>query len=89
MLFFLILQYLTKLSDTWAEQHRYGDIASQLPAVLNVLQLFDSYMEVEQIKNVAEQLERLKQRLAIQIVADLKHSFQVNFFIEGLIISFL
>ncbi|VDN36402.1 unnamed protein product [Gongylonema pulchrum] len=59
--------------------HRYSDIASQLPAVLNVLQLFGPYMEVEHIKNVAEQLERLKQRLAIQLVADLKRSFQASF----------
>uniref|UniRef100_A0A8R1TZN8 Vacuolar protein sorting-associated protein 53 homolog n=1 Tax=Onchocerca volvulus TaxID=6282 RepID=A0A8R1TZN8_ONCVO len=63
---------------SWIDQHRYGDIASQLPAVLNVLQLFGPYMEVEHIKNVAEQLERLKQRLAIQLVADLKHSFQTG-----------
>uniref|UniRef100_A0A158R4X4 Vacuolar protein sorting-associated protein 53 homolog n=1 Tax=Syphacia muris TaxID=451379 RepID=A0A158R4X4_9BILA len=61
---------------TWIEQRRYGDIASQLPAVLNVLQLFNSYMEVEQVKNIAEQLERLKQRLAIQLVQDLKCAFQ-------------
>ncbi|VDK73148.1 unnamed protein product [Litomosoides sigmodontis] len=63
---------------SWIDQHRYGDIASQLPAILNVLQLFGPYMEVEHIKNVAEQLERLKQRLAIQLVADLKHSFQTR-----------
>lgn len=62
----------------WIEQRRYGDIASQLPAVLNVLQLFNSYMEVEQVKNVAEQLERLKQRLAIQLVQDLKSAFQAG-----------
>uniref|UniRef100_F1KX74 Vacuolar protein sorting-associated protein 53 homolog n=4 Tax=Ascaris TaxID=6251 RepID=F1KX74_ASCSU len=62
----------------WIEQRRYGDIASQLPAVLNVLQLFNSYMEVEQVKNVAEQLERLKQKLAIQLVTDLKHTFQAG-----------
>lgn len=65
------------IAGSWIDQHRYGEIASQLPAVLNVLQLFGPYMEVEHIKNVAEQLERLKQRLAIQLVADLKRSFQV------------
>ncbi|VDK63212.1 unnamed protein product, partial [Onchocerca ochengi] len=69
---------LMGLIGSWIDQHRYGDIASQLPAVLNVLQLFGPYMEVEHIKNVAEQLERLKQRLAIQLVADLKHSFQTG-----------
>uniref|UniRef100_A0A915PFA0 Vacuolar protein sorting-associated protein 53 homolog n=1 Tax=Setaria digitata TaxID=48799 RepID=A0A915PFA0_9BILA len=63
---------------SWIDQHRYGDIASHLPAVLNVLQLFGPYMEVEHIKNVGEQLERLKQRLAIQLIADLKHSFQTG-----------
>ena len=36
-------------------------------------------MEVEQVKSVAEQLERLKQRLAIQLVQDLKRAFQVSF----------
>ncbi|EJW86688.1 hypothetical protein WUBG_02401 [Wuchereria bancrofti] len=63
---------------SWIDQHRYGDIASQLPAVLNVLQLFSPYMEVEHIKNVSEQLERLKQRLTIQLASDLKHSFQTG-----------
>uniref|UniRef100_A0A1I7VT28 Vacuolar protein sorting-associated protein 53 homolog n=1 Tax=Loa loa TaxID=7209 RepID=A0A1I7VT28_LOALO len=63
---------------SWIDQHRYGDIASQLPAVLNVLEIFGPYMEVEHIKNVAEQLERLKQRLAIQLILDLKRSFQTG-----------
>ncbi|VIO91687.1 Uncharacterized protein BM_BM5594 [Brugia malayi] len=63
---------------SWIDQHRYGDIASQLPAVLNVLQLFGPYMEVEHIKNISEQLERLKQRLTIQLASDLKHSFQTG-----------
>ncbi|VDN92232.1 unnamed protein product [Brugia pahangi] len=63
---------------SWIDQHRYGDIASQLPAVLNVLELFGPYMEVEHIKNISEQLERLKQRLTIQLASDLKHSFQTG-----------
>ncbi|VDK45820.1 unnamed protein product [Gongylonema pulchrum] len=72
-----VVQEMTR--DIKQLDHRYGDIASQLPAVLNVLQLFGPYMEVEHIKSVAEQLERLKQRLAIQLVADLKRSFQASF----------
>ncbi|VDN05411.1 unnamed protein product [Thelazia callipaeda] len=60
----------------WIEQHRYSEIASQLPAILNVLQLFAPYMGVQYIKEISEQLERLKQQLAIQLIADLKQSFQ-------------
>lgn len=70
--------FRARIIGSWIEQRRYGDIATQLPAVLNVLQLFGSYMEVEHVKNVAEQLERLKQRLAIQLVADMKRAFQVK-----------
>ena len=64
----------------WITARRYADIASELPAVLNVLQLFDAYIHVDQVKNLTERVERLKAELSTQLSADLKLVFQVNMF---------
>ena len=38
----------------WIERRRYGDIASQLPAVLNVLVLFDPCVSVTDVQLLAD-----------------------------------
>uniref|UniRef100_A0AC35ETN6 Vacuolar protein sorting-associated protein 53 homolog n=1 Tax=Panagrolaimus sp. PS1159 TaxID=55785 RepID=A0AC35ETN6_9BILA len=62
--------------NNWIAARRYADIASELPAVLNVLQLFDAYIHVEQVKNLTERVEKLKADLSMQLSADLKLVFQ-------------
>lgn len=63
-------------SASWISVRRYADIAAELPAVLNVLQLFDAYVHVEQVKILTEKVEQLKQQLSLQLSTDLKQAFQ-------------
>ncbi|CAD6184986.1 unnamed protein product [Caenorhabditis auriculariae] len=63
---------------TWVEKRDYSNIARQLPAILNVLQLFDGYKESEQIANLSARLDRLKTTLTLQLANDLKKSFQTG-----------
>ncbi|PAV59529.1 hypothetical protein WR25_16331 [Diploscapter pachys] len=63
---------------TWIERRDYCSISRQLPAILNVLQLFDGYREAEQIAVISSKLERLKQTLTIQLANDLKAAFQTG-----------
>uniref|UniRef100_A0A8R1DJP6 Vacuolar protein sorting-associated protein 53 homolog n=2 Tax=Caenorhabditis japonica TaxID=281687 RepID=A0A8R1DJP6_CAEJA len=62
----------------WVDKKDYSSISRQLPAILNVLQLFDAYKESEQIANLSEQLDKLKASLTIQLAKDLKNAFQTG-----------
>ncbi|KAH7731207.1 Vps53-likeN-terminal family protein [Aphelenchoides avenae] len=64
--------------NSWISSRRYSDIASELPAVLNVLQLFDNYVEVEQVKNLTEKVQKLKADLSAQLSADLRQQFNTG-----------
>ena len=52
-------------------------MASELPAVLNVVQLFDGYNDVDQVKNLTDRVQRLKENLTLQLANDLKQNFKV------------
>ncbi|KHJ93997.1 Vps53-like protein [Oesophagostomum dentatum] len=62
----------------WVEQRDYASIARQLPAILNVLQLFDDFQEVEQMARITNRLNRLKQSLTVQLAGDMKAVFQAG-----------
>ncbi|CAB3401364.1 unnamed protein product [Caenorhabditis bovis] len=62
----------------WVDKKDYSSIARQLPAILNVLQLFDAYKEFEQIASLSSKLDHLKSSLTIQLAADLKGAFQTG-----------
>lgn len=51
---------------------------SELPAVLNVLQLFDGYVRVPHIAHLTQRVYKLKEKLSVQVSADLQAAFQVN-----------
>ncbi|KAE9551032.1 hypothetical protein FO519_005766 [Halicephalobus sp. NKZ332] len=71
----ILLSGVNSLSS-WIGARRYADIAAELPAVLNVLQLFDSYVHVDQVKNLTERVEKLKEELSVQLTTDLRQAFQ-------------
>lgn len=73
-----VSQHKQYFLDSWISSRRYSDIASELPAVLNVLQLFDNYVEVEQVKNLTEKVQNLKADLSAQLSADLRQQFNVS-----------
>lgn len=56
---------------------QYADVALELPAVLNVLQMFDDYAHVSQVKNLIDKVEKIKQDLSVQVSADLCQMFKV------------
>ncbi|KAK0416221.1 hypothetical protein QR680_012354 [Steinernema hermaphroditum] len=64
----------------WTEGRRYADIAAELPTVLNVLQLFDSYTEVKQIRSLTEEVRKLKDNLSSQLDVELRRKFQTGVF---------
>uniref|UniRef100_A0A915DXZ3 Vacuolar protein sorting-associated protein 53 homolog n=1 Tax=Ditylenchus dipsaci TaxID=166011 RepID=A0A915DXZ3_9BILA len=64
--------------NVWIHNRQYSDVAAELPAVLNVLQLFDDYVHVEQVKNLTEKVQKLKENLSIQLSGDLRQMFKTN-----------
>ncbi|TKR77009.1 hypothetical protein L596_018061 [Steinernema carpocapsae] len=64
----------------WTEGRRYADIAAELPTVLNVLQLFDGYNEVKQIRALTEEVRKLKDNLSSQLNVELRRKFQTGIF---------
>ncbi|EPB80307.1 Vps53-like protein [Ancylostoma ceylanicum] len=62
----------------WVDQRDYASIARQLPAILNVLQLFDDFQEVEQMAKITNRLNKLKQSLTVQLAGDMKAVFQAG-----------
>uniref|UniRef100_A0A0N4Z299 T-complex protein 1 subunit epsilon n=1 Tax=Parastrongyloides trichosuri TaxID=131310 RepID=A0A0N4Z299_PARTI len=71
----ILLSGVNSLS-LWIPDKKYSDIASQLPAVLNVLELFNDYQEVEQIKILSDKVSQIKNELSEQLSNDLKTVFQ-------------
>uniref|UniRef100_A0A915MLE9 Vacuolar protein sorting-associated protein 53 homolog n=1 Tax=Meloidogyne javanica TaxID=6303 RepID=A0A915MLE9_MELJA len=59
----------------WVSNRQYRDIAIELPAVLNVLILFEDYQHIEHIKNLMEKLQKIREQLSVQLIGDLKSSF--------------
>jgi hypothetical protein len=60
----------------WMITKNYKDISAELPAVLNVLQLFDGYMRVPHIAHLTQRVHKLKEKLSVQVSADLQAAFQ-------------
>ncbi|KAI1717145.1 vacuolar protein sorting-associated protein 53 like protein [Ditylenchus destructor] len=46
--------------------------------MLNVLQLFDDYDHVEQVRALTDKVQKLKENLSIQLSADLRHAFKTG-----------
>ncbi|CAJ0585063.1 unnamed protein product, partial [Mesorhabditis spiculigera] len=73
----ILLNGVDSLSN-WIAKKDYASIARDLPAVLNVLQLFDNYKDNEQIRSISEQLDKLKHTLTLQLAGDMKAAFQAG-----------
>uniref|UniRef100_A0A0N4X9B2 Vacuolar protein sorting-associated protein 53 homolog n=1 Tax=Haemonchus placei TaxID=6290 RepID=A0A0N4X9B2_HAEPC len=75
---YFLLSYDHSFSAVWVDQRDYASIARQLPAILNVLQLFDDFQEVEQMAKITNRLNKLKQALTVQLAGDMKAVFQAG-----------
>ncbi|CAL1538897.1 unnamed protein product [Lymnaea stagnalis] len=55
---------------------QYGEVANLLQGVLNVLEHFEKYMEIPQIKQLADRVKQIQSDLSTQIIADFEEAFQ-------------
>lgn len=62
----------------WVADRRYKDIAIELPAVLNVLLLFEDYQHIDHISQLTAKVEKIRERLTIQLTNDLKTAFKAS-----------
>ncbi|XP_071094311.1 vacuolar protein sorting-associated protein 53 homolog [Haliotis cracherodii] len=57
-------------------RRQYGEVANLLQGVLNVLEHFDKYMSIPQIKLLADKVKQIQSELGTQIIADFEEAFQ-------------
>ncbi|XP_059139225.1 vacuolar protein sorting-associated protein 53 homolog [Physella acuta] len=55
---------------------QYGQVANLLQGVLNVLDHFEKYMEIPQIKQLADRVKQIQSELGNQIISDFEEAFQ-------------
>ncbi|XP_041349182.1 vacuolar protein sorting-associated protein 53 homolog [Gigantopelta aegis] len=58
------------------KRRQYGEIANLLQGVLNVLDHFDKYMSITQIKQLADRVRQIQGELGTQIISDFEEAFQ-------------
>lgn len=56
-------------------QRQYGDIANMLQGIMNVLEHFDKYLTIPQIRELADKVQALRSELAQQITNDFHEAF--------------
>ncbi|XP_037068256.1 vacuolar protein sorting-associated protein 53 homolog [Pollicipes pollicipes] len=59
-------------------QRQYSDIAMLLEGVMKVLEHFDKYLDIPQIKELADQVHKIRADLAEQISADFREAFSAT-----------
>ncbi|KYN19440.1 PREDICTED: vacuolar protein sorting-associated protein 53 homolog [Trachymyrmex cornetzi] len=57
------------------QRKQYGEIILPLQAVMEVMQNFNSYMDIPQVKQLSDQVRQIQDELAQQITADFKQAF--------------
>uniref|UniRef100_A0A0B7A4F2 Vps53 N-terminal domain-containing protein n=1 Tax=Arion vulgaris TaxID=1028688 RepID=A0A0B7A4F2_9EUPU len=57
-------------------KRQYGEAANLLQGVLNVLEHFEKYMEIPQIKQLSDRVKQIQAELGAQIIADYEEAFQ-------------
>ncbi|XP_076643240.1 vacuolar protein sorting 53 [Halictus rubicundus] len=57
------------------ERKQYGEIILPLQAVMEVMQHFNSYMDIPQVKQLSDEVRQIQVELAQQITADFKQAF--------------
>ncbi|XP_011691357.1 PREDICTED: vacuolar protein sorting-associated protein 53 homolog [Wasmannia auropunctata] len=57
------------------QKKQYGEIILPLQAVMEVMQNFNSYMDIPQVKQLSDQVRQIQDELAQQITADFKQAF--------------
>ncbi|KAK7087757.1 vacuolar protein sorting-associated protein 53 homolog [Littorina saxatilis] len=62
--------------ESLARRRQYGEISNLLQGVQNVLEHFDKYMAIPQIRQLADRVKQIQSELGTQIIADFEEAFQ-------------
>ncbi|KAL3858283.1 hypothetical protein ACJMK2_012931 [Sinanodonta woodiana] len=62
--------------NTLTRRRQYGEVANLLQGVLNVLEHFQKYTSIPQIKELADRVKQIQGELGTQILADFEEAFQ-------------
>ncbi|KAL6259695.1 hypothetical protein P5V15_009610 [Pogonomyrmex californicus] len=57
------------------QKKQYGEIILPLQAVMEVMEHFNNYMDIPQVKQLSDQVRQIQDELAQQITADFKQAF--------------
>ena len=59
-----------------SRRRQYGEVANLLQGVQNVLEHFQPYMAIPQIRELADRVKHIQADLGSQIIADFEEAFQ-------------
>ncbi|XP_064648939.1 vacuolar protein sorting-associated protein 53 homolog isoform X2 [Lineus longissimus] len=62
-----------------SRRRQYGEVANLLQGVLNVLEHFQKYMSIPQIRQLADNVKQIQVELGTQILADFEEAFQSKY----------
>ncbi|PIK58739.1 putative vacuolar protein sorting-associated protein 53-like [Apostichopus japonicus] len=61
--------------ESLTRRRQYGEVANLLQGVVNVLEHFQKYMSIPQIRQLADKVKKIQSELGTQIIADFEESF--------------
>ncbi|XP_071493403.1 vacuolar protein sorting-associated protein 53 homolog [Diadema antillarum] len=61
--------------ENMTRRRQYGEVANLLQGVVNVLEHFQKYMSIPQIRQLADKVRKIQSELGLQILADFEESF--------------
>ncbi|XP_041457132.1 vacuolar protein sorting-associated protein 53 homolog isoform X2 [Lytechinus variegatus] len=61
--------------ESMTRRRQYGEVANLLQGVVNVMEHFQKYMSIPQIRQLADKVRKIQSELGVQILADFEESF--------------
>ncbi|XP_071790088.1 vacuolar protein sorting-associated protein 53 homolog isoform X2 [Asterias amurensis] len=61
--------------ESLTRRRQYGEVANLLQGVINVMEHFQKYMSIPQIRQLADKVKKIQTELGIQILADFEDAF--------------
>nr|XP_054749550.1 vacuolar protein sorting-associated protein 53 homolog [Lytechinus pictus] len=61
--------------ESMTRRRQYGEVANLLQGVVNVMEHFQKYMSISQIRQLADKVRKIQSELGVQILADFEESF--------------
>ncbi|XP_030847285.1 vacuolar protein sorting-associated protein 53 homolog [Strongylocentrotus purpuratus] len=61
--------------ESMTRRRQYGEVANLLQGVVNVMEHFQKYMSIQQIRQLGDKVRKIQSELGVQILADFEESF--------------